>query len=65
MPCPVPDLKKKKKSSTYQAGWRKRYMVDLNTLATKEDWLKKLNGITPEAYSGLRQALQEMRMMRE
>ena len=63
MPCPVPDLRKRD-SSEYTPGWRKRYMIDLNTLTTKEDWLTKLDGITQESLSGLRQALQELRLMR-
>lgn len=63
MPCPVPDKKKKKESPKYQPGWRKKYMIDLNTLTTQQDWLNKLKGLTPEAYAGLRSALKELKMM--
>lgn len=63
MPCPVSDKKKKKELPKYQPGWRKRYMIDLNTLTSKQDWLNKLEGITPEAYAGLRAALKEQKLI--
>lgn len=64
MPCPVPDLKKKEKPKEYQSTWRKKYMIDLNTLKTKEDWIVKLDKITPQSYISLRQALRELKVIK-
>lgn len=63
MPCPVPDRKKKKETPKYQQTWRRKHMIDLNTLTTKQDWLNKFKGMTPETYAGLRAALKELKMM--
>lgn len=63
MPCPVPDKNKKKKTNKrYEPGWRKWYMIDLSTLDTKERWLKKLEGITPDAITAMRAAMRDLKI---
>jgi len=64
MPCPVPDKTKKGKARQYVPGWRKWHMIDLNTLDTKERWLKKLDKLTPDAITAMRAALEELKLSR-
>ena len=43
-------------------AWRKAYMIDLNTLDTKEKWVKKLERLSPEARTAMRQAMWELKI---
>jgi hypothetical protein len=48
---------------TKKKPWRKAHMIDLNTLDTKEKWLRKLERLSPESKRAMRQALRDLRMM--
>lgn len=62
MPCPVPDLRKRVNDDRYKPGWRKWYMIDLNTLDTKERWIMKLEGINQDTIAAMRAALSELHL---